>query len=133
MPRLVCECACNACCSGAAGCFESLRPRARATEKTYKQRAQPPRPRDRPLLLRFARISRLPMRGRRSQFASAVICLLCGRLLVEGMLRRSLGMVLQMLGRLLLYPFTIAITPLYPSWPWPPIEFLGLRSAFARS
>jgi len=46
VPRLVCECARNACCSGAAGCFESLRPRARATEKTYKQRAQPPRPRD---------------------------------------------------------------------------------------
>ena len=46
MPQFVCECARNACCSGAAGCFESLRPRARATEKTYKQRAQPPRPRD---------------------------------------------------------------------------------------
>jgi hypothetical protein len=40
-------------------------------------------------LLRFARISLLPMRCRRSQFASAVICSLCGRLLVEGIQKKQ--------------------------------------------
>lgn len=89
---------CDALSSDAVACFESLRPRVRATEQTCKQRTQP--------FPSFAcahiTLSRQRLRSRWSQSVFAVICTLYGRLPEEVMLRLSLDTALLMQESLLL-------------------------------
>ena len=83
---------CDTLSSGDAACFESLRPRARAAEKTCRQRAWPLSS----YSFAHAVLWRQRLRSRRSLVVFAVICTLCGRLLEEAMLLLSLDTALLM-------------------------------------